>query len=107
VGDVIELDAVEFVLEGAHGIAVCFHLLIVATLVLHDLVNYEMRVSLTLRRLMLVSMAIRRAQRRASYSATLLDAGKCKCTSYLICSLRGEMKSRPAPTPVFITDPSK
>jgi hypothetical protein len=26
---------------------------------------------------------------------------------YLMCSPRGEMKSRPAPAPVFITDPSK
>jgi hypothetical protein len=33
--------------------------------------------------------------------------GKCKRTAYLMCSLRGEMKSRHAPTPVFITDPSK
>jgi hypothetical protein len=56
-----------------------------------------------------VSMAILRPQRRASYSAMLLDAGKCRRTAYLMCSPRGEMKSRPAPAPapVFITDPSK
>jgi hypothetical protein len=29
-------------------------------------------------------MAIRRPQKRASYSAMLLDAGKCKHTTYLI-----------------------
>jgi hypothetical protein len=54
-----------------------------------------------------VSMAIRRPQRRASYSAMLFDAGKCRLTAYLMCSPRGEMKSRPTPAPVFITDPSK
>jgi hypothetical protein len=41
---VIELNAVEFFLEGAHGVAVCFHLLVVAARVLHDLVNHELRV---------------------------------------------------------------
>jgi hypothetical protein len=55
---------------------------------------------------MSVSMAIRRPQRRASYFTMLLDAGKCKHTLYLMSSLRGEMKSRPAPA-VFITDLSK
>jgi hypothetical protein len=37
----------------------------------------------------------------------LFDAGKCRHTEYLMCSSRGEMKSRPAPAPIFITDPSK
>jgi hypothetical protein len=45
VGDVIELDAVELVLEGPYGGAICLHLVIVATRVLHDLVNHELRVS--------------------------------------------------------------
>jgi hypothetical protein len=42
---VIELDVIEFVLEGAHDIAVCFHVLVVTACVLHDLVNHELRVS--------------------------------------------------------------
>jgi hypothetical protein len=42
---------------------------------------------LTLRRLMPVSMAILRPQRRALYSAMLFDAGKCMRTAYLMCSL--------------------
>jgi hypothetical protein len=42
---VIEHDAVEFVLEGAHSVAVGLHLVIVATRFLHDLVNHELRVS--------------------------------------------------------------
>jgi hypothetical protein len=54
-----------------------------------------------------VSMAILRPQRTASYSAMLFDVGKCRRTAYLMCSPRGETKSRPAPAPVFITDPSK
>jgi hypothetical protein len=54
-----------------------------------------------------VSMAIQRPQRRASYSTMLFDAGKCRRTAYLMCSPRGEMKSRLAHAPVFITDPSK
>jgi hypothetical protein len=33
--------------------------------------------------------------------------GHGKMQACLICSPRGEMKSRPAPAPVFITDPSK
>jgi hypothetical protein len=53
-----------------------------------------------------VSMAIRRPQRRASYSAMLFDAGKCRHTTYLMCSPRGEIKSRLAPAPVFIINPS-
>jgi hypothetical protein len=53
-----------------------------------------------------VSMAIQRPQRRASYSAMLFDAGKCRRTAYLMCSPRGGMKSRPATAPVFITNPS-
>jgi hypothetical protein len=54
-----------------------------------------------------VSMVILRPQRRALYSAMLFDEGKCRRTAYLMCSPRGEMKSRPAPAHVFITDPSK
>jgi hypothetical protein len=94
-GDVIKLDTIEFVLESAYGVAVCFHLLIVATHVLHDLVNYELQVSPDIEAL------------DACFDGDLLDAGKCKRTAYLICSLRGEMKSSPTPAPVFITDPSK
>jgi hypothetical protein len=39
---VIELDAVELVLEGSHGLAVRLHLVVVAARILHDLVNYEL-----------------------------------------------------------------
>jgi hypothetical protein len=42
---VVELDAVKFVLEGPHGVAVHLHLVVVATCVLHDLVDHELRVS--------------------------------------------------------------
>jgi hypothetical protein len=41
----IELDAVELVLEGSHDVVVGFHLVIVTTRVLHDLINHELRVS--------------------------------------------------------------
>jgi hypothetical protein len=43
-GHVIELDAVEFVFEGSHGLAVGLHLVVMAARVLHDLVNHELRV---------------------------------------------------------------
>jgi hypothetical protein len=46
---------------------------------------------LTSRRLMPVSMAIMRPQRRASYSAMLFGVGKCRHTVYLMCSPRGEI----------------
>jgi hypothetical protein len=41
---VIELDAVELVLEGSYGLAICFHLVIVAARILHDLINHELRI---------------------------------------------------------------
>jgi uncharacterized membrane protein len=41
----IKLNAVELVLEGSYGVAVGLHLVIVATCILHDLVNHELRVS--------------------------------------------------------------
>jgi hypothetical protein len=43
-GHVIELDAIELVLEGSHGLAIRFHLVIMATRILHDLVNHELRI---------------------------------------------------------------
>jgi hypothetical protein len=42
---VIKLDAVELVLEGSHGLTVCFHLVVVAARVFHDLVDHELRIS--------------------------------------------------------------
>jgi hypothetical protein len=44
VGNVIELDAVELVLEGSYGIAVGLHFVVVTARILHDLVNHELRV---------------------------------------------------------------
>jgi hypothetical protein len=44
-GHVVQLEAVGLVFEGSHGSAVCFHLVIVATRVFHDLVNHEQRIS--------------------------------------------------------------
>jgi hypothetical protein len=43
-GHVVELDAIELVLEGPHGLAVRLHLVVVTTRVLHDLVDHELRV---------------------------------------------------------------
>jgi hypothetical protein len=39
-GHVIELDAVELVLESPHGLAVRLHLVVVAARVLHDLIDH-------------------------------------------------------------------
>jgi hypothetical protein len=41
---VIELDAIELVLKGPHGLAVYLHLVVVAAFVLHDLVDHELRI---------------------------------------------------------------
>jgi hypothetical protein len=41
---VVELDAIEFVLEGPHGFAVRLRLIVVATRVFHDLVDHKLRV---------------------------------------------------------------
>jgi hypothetical protein len=43
-GHVIELDVVELVLEGSHGLAVRFHFVVMAARILHDLIVYELRV---------------------------------------------------------------
>jgi hypothetical protein len=42
---VVEFYAVELVLEGPHGFAVCLHLVVVTARVLHDLVDHELRIS--------------------------------------------------------------
>jgi hypothetical protein len=42
---VVELNVIEFVFKHAYGVAVCFHLLVVAARVLNDLVDYDLRVS--------------------------------------------------------------
>jgi hypothetical protein len=42
---VIELDAVEPVLEGPHGLAVRLHLVVMAACVFYDLVDHELRVA--------------------------------------------------------------
>jgi hypothetical protein len=43
-GHVIELNAVELVLEGPHGLAIRLHLVVMEARVFHDLVNHELRV---------------------------------------------------------------
>jgi hypothetical protein len=43
-GHVIELNAVELVLKGPHGLAIRLHLVVVATRVFHDLVDHELRI---------------------------------------------------------------
>jgi hypothetical protein len=43
-GHVIELDAIELVFEGSHGLGVGLRLVVVAARVLHDLVNHELRI---------------------------------------------------------------
>jgi hypothetical protein len=40
----VELDAVELVLEGSHSFAVGLHLVVMAARILHDLIDYELRV---------------------------------------------------------------
>jgi hypothetical protein len=39
------LEVVELVLKGPHGLAVRFHLVIVAARIFHDLVNHKLRIS--------------------------------------------------------------
>jgi hypothetical protein len=40
----VKLDAVEFVFEGSYGSAIGLHLVVLTTLILHDLVDHELRV---------------------------------------------------------------
>jgi predicted histidine transporter YuiF (NhaC family) len=76
VGHVVELDAVDLVFEGSHGLAVRFHLIVVTARIFHDLVNHELRIPPHVEALDACLMAILRPQRRALYSAMLFDAGK-------------------------------
>jgi hypothetical protein len=41
---VVKLYAVELVLEGSYGLAVCLHLVVVTARILHDLVDHELQV---------------------------------------------------------------
>jgi hypothetical protein len=75
--------------------------------VLHDLVDHELRVSPHVEALDARLNGDFEAAKEGLDSAMLFDAGKWRRTAYLMCSPRGETKSRPAPAPVFITDPSK
>jgi hypothetical protein len=43
-GHVIELNAVELVLEGPHVLAIHLHLVVVAARIFHDLVDHELRI---------------------------------------------------------------
>jgi hypothetical protein len=79
----------------------------VATRLLHDLVNDEPRVASYDESLDPKLDRDVRLLTRASYSATLFEAGKWSRMAYCILTPRGEMKTRPASTPVFIRDPSK
>jgi hypothetical protein len=75
-GDVVELEPVELVLQAPNLIAVGLHLRAAAVGVLHDLVDDELRVTASIEASDPSSMAMRNPLTRASYSATLLDAGK-------------------------------
>jgi hypothetical protein len=71
------------------------------------LVDHELSVSPDIEALDASLDGDSKATKEGSYSAMFFSAGKCKRNAYLMCSLRGEMKSKPAPAPVFITDLSK
>jgi hypothetical protein len=43
-GHMVELDVVKLVLKGSHGFAVVLHLVVMAARVLHDLIDYKLRV---------------------------------------------------------------
>jgi hypothetical protein len=103
----VKLYAVELVLEGPHSIAVRLHLVVVAARVLHDLVDHKLRVPPDVEALDARLDGDSEAAEKGLVLCHVVDAGKCRRTAYLMCSPRGEMKSRPAPAPVFITDPSK
>jgi hypothetical protein len=75
-GHVVELDAVEFVLEGPHDLAVRLQLIVVALAFFMTWSITSCESPHTSRRFMPISMAILRPQSRASYSAMLFDAGK-------------------------------
>jgi hypothetical protein len=104
---VIELNAIEFVLVGAHDIAVCFHLLVVAAHVLHDLVNHKLRVSPDVEALDAGFDGDSEAAEEGLVLYHIVGRWEVKVHCVFHVFPGGEMKSRPAPAPVFITDPSK
>jgi hypothetical protein len=79
----IELDALELVFKGLHSVAVCLHLLTwqLVFFMIWSITSCES--PLTSKRLMPISMVIRRPQRRASYSTILLDGGGGMSADYI------------------------
>jgi hypothetical protein len=74
--DVVEFETVKLVLKAPFLFTVGFHLGVMATRALHDLIDHELGVTSNIEVLDPSSMAIRKPVMSASYSATLFDAGK-------------------------------
>jgi hypothetical protein len=104
---VVELYAVELVLEGPRGFAVRLHLVVVTARVLHDLVDHELRVSPHVEALDAHLDGDSEAAEEGLVLCHVVRHGEVQvhCIPHVLPG--GEMKSRPTPVPVFITDPSK
>jgi hypothetical protein len=104
---VVELNAIEFVLDRTYDVAVSFHLLVMAARVLHDLVDYELRVSPDVVALDAGLNGNSEATNEGLVFRHVVQRGEVQVHCIPHVFSEGEMKSRLAFAPVFITDPSK
>lgn len=102
----LELETVEPTLKFANFLAVGSHGVASATRFLHDLIDHELGVTSNLEPLKVELDNDFKPVHKCFYSATLLEAGKCKRIAYFIHTPRGETKTSPAPAPLCISDPS-
>jgi hypothetical protein len=103
----IELDVVELVLEGAHGIVISFHLLVVIARILHDMVDYELRVSPDVEALDVDLDGDSEAAEEGLVLHHVVLGGEVQTHGVPHVFPKGRDEEQAAPTLVFITDPSK
>jgi hypothetical protein len=103
----IELNAVELVLEGAHGVAIRFHLLVMTARILHDLIDYEVRVSPNVEAPYAGLNDDSEAAEEGLVLRHIVGRGEVQahCIPHVFPQGRDEEQARARP--VFITDPSK
>jgi hypothetical protein len=106
-GHMVELDAVELVLEGPHGLAIRLHFVAVATRVFHDLVDHELRISPHVEAFDAYFNGDLEATKQGLILGHVVLRGEVKAHGVPHLLPSGETKSRPVPAPVFITEPSK
>ena len=87
--------------------AVAGHICVLGVPVARRLLDHQVRVAITKDLANAEFFGKPEPVMSASYSATLLEAAKWICSTYLSLSPLGEVRTMPAPKPVRILEPSK